>query len=66
MWNIEHKFKVKIGGNYYINTSKLIAAGNESPFTIKRREEDGSSWQSILTCVAPTAPKLRRSAMHTL
>ena len=41
MWNIEHKFKVKIGGNYYINTPNLIVAGGESLFTIKRREEDG-------------------------
>ena len=41
MWNIESKFKIKIGGNYYIDTPNVIVASGESPFSIKRREEDG-------------------------
>ncbi|WP_414664844.1 hypothetical protein [Horticoccus sp. 23ND18S-11] len=41
MWNIENKFKVKIGGNYYIDTPNVIVAYGESLFAIKRREEDG-------------------------
>ena len=41
MWNIEQKFKVEIGGNYYINTPNLIVAGGESLFRIERRDEDG-------------------------
>ena len=41
MWNVETQFKIKLGGNYYIDTPNLIVARGESLFRIKRREEDG-------------------------
>jgi hypothetical protein len=41
MWKTPDKFKVKIGGNTYINCSDLIVGQRESLFQLKRREEDG-------------------------
>jgi len=41
MWTIETKFKVKIGGNYYIDTPNVIVAAGEPLFRIHRRDEDG-------------------------
>ncbi len=38
MWYKENNFKVKIGGNYYINTPKIIVYKGESLFSIVRAE----------------------------
>ena len=42
MWEIAKNFKVKIGGNYFIDCGCLISYNDECLFTIKRRESDGS------------------------
>ncbi len=41
MWTIEDQFKIKLGGNHYIDVPNLIVARGESLFRVKRREEDG-------------------------
>ena len=41
MWTIPENFKVKLGGNYYINVQNLIVQNEENIFTLKRRDEDG-------------------------
>ena len=41
MWEIAKNFKVKIGGNYFIDCGCLISYDDECLFTIKRRESDG-------------------------
>ena len=38
MWYKEDNFKVKIGGNYYINTPNIIVYKGESLFSIVRAE----------------------------
>ena len=40
-WRVEEKFKVKIGGNTYINTPNLILYGEEPLFKIYRSTSDG-------------------------
>ena len=39
MWEITDQFKVKLGGNYYINTPDIIVAHGQSLFKIERRED---------------------------
>lgn len=39
MWDIPENFKVKIGGNYYINCKTLVEVDGESLFTVKRRTD---------------------------
>jgi len=41
MWEIEKNFKVKIGGNYFVNCESLISYDDEPLFTLKRRDSDG-------------------------
>jgi hypothetical protein len=41
MWEIEKNFKVKIGGNYFINCNSLISYDDKPLFTLKRRDSDG-------------------------
>ena len=41
MWSVPQSFKVKLGGNYYIDCDSLIDFGGMPLFTLKRREEDG-------------------------
>jgi hypothetical protein len=40
MWKMEDNFKVKIGGNYYINTPNIVSFRGTPLFTLKRREND--------------------------
>jgi hypothetical protein len=39
MWEIENKFLVKIGGNYFIDTPNVIVAHGDSVFTMQRRDD---------------------------
>lgn len=39
MWTTPENFRVKIGGNYYINVQNIIVADGVSLFTLKRRED---------------------------
>lgn len=41
MWEIENHFKVRIGGNLYIDTPNIITYKDESLFTLKRHDETG-------------------------
>ena len=41
MWPIADEFKVRIGGNTYVNTPNVIVAVGESLFRIRRRQKDG-------------------------
>ena len=41
MWEVEAKFKVRLGGNTYINTPIVVAYRGESLFTFKRHDENG-------------------------
>lgn len=41
MWTIEDKFKVKLGGNYYIDTPNLIEYKGEPLFELKRADNTG-------------------------
>ena len=41
MWSVPQSFKVKLGGNYYIDCGSLIDFSGSPLFTLKRREEDG-------------------------
>jgi hypothetical protein len=41
MWEIEKNFKVKIGGNYFVNCESLISYDGKPLFTLKRRDSDG-------------------------
>jgi hypothetical protein len=41
MWSVSQSFKVKLGGNYYIDCGSLIDFHGSPLFTVKRREEDG-------------------------
>jgi hypothetical protein len=41
MWNVADKFKVRLGGNVYINVKSLITFKGESIFTLKRSDSDG-------------------------
>ena len=40
-WRVEERFKVKIGGNIYINVPNIIVYGEESFFKIYRSTSDG-------------------------
>ena len=40
MWKMEDNFKVKIGGNYYINIPNIVSFQGTPLFTLKRREND--------------------------
>jgi hypothetical protein len=40
MWTLEEKFKVKIGGNYYINTPNIVVYKGTPLFILRRRESD--------------------------
>jgi hypothetical protein len=40
MWKLEDKFRVKIGGNYYIDTPNIVVYRGTPLFTMKRREND--------------------------
>ena len=41
MWLVEKNFKVKIGGNTYINVGTLITYKGKSLFTVKRHDDNG-------------------------
>ena len=41
MWEIEDKFKVRIGGNTYIDTPNIIVYKGQSLFALKRHSENG-------------------------
>ena len=41
MWNVENTFKVRLGGNVYVNVKTLIEYNGECLFTLKRSENDG-------------------------
>ena len=41
MWSVEKEFKVKLGGNFYVDTPVLVAFKGESLFTLKRHDENG-------------------------
>jgi len=41
MWHVPQSFKVKLGGNFYIDCDSLIDFHGSPLFTLKRREEDG-------------------------
>ena len=41
MWEIENHFKVRLGGNNYIDVPILVAYQGESLFTFKRHDETG-------------------------
>lgn len=41
MWEIENHFKVRIGGNTYIDTPNIITYKGEPLFTLKRHSENG-------------------------
>ena len=40
-WRVEETFKVKIGGNIYINTPNIIVYGEEPLFKVYRSTSDG-------------------------
>jgi hypothetical protein len=39
MWTTPENFRVKIGGNYYINVPNLIVESGVNLFTLKRRDD---------------------------
>jgi hypothetical protein len=39
MWDLEKEFRVKLGGNYYINCGSLISVNGQPLFTVKRRDD---------------------------
>jgi hypothetical protein len=41
MWKVTDKFRVRIGGNTYINVGTLVAYKGDSLLTLKRSDEDG-------------------------
>lgn len=41
MWEIDKNFKVKLGGNFFINCESLISYDDNPLFTLKRRDSDG-------------------------
>ena len=41
MWLKEREFKIRLGGNTYINVPTLIAFRSEALFTVHRQEESG-------------------------
>ena len=41
MWSVPQSFKVKLGGNYFVDCDSLIDFRGSSLFTLKRRDEDG-------------------------
>jgi hypothetical protein len=41
MWEIAENFKVKLGGNFYINTPVLVAFKGTPLFTLKRHDDNG-------------------------
>jgi hypothetical protein len=41
MWLKEREFKIRLGGNTYINVATLIAFRGEPLFTVRRQEESG-------------------------
>ena len=41
MWSVPQSFKVKLGGNFYIDCDSLIDFRGSPLFALKRREEDG-------------------------
>jgi hypothetical protein len=41
MWSVTKSFKVKLGGNYYIDCGSLIDFKGTPLFILKRRDEDG-------------------------
>jgi hypothetical protein len=41
MWLREREFKIRLGGNTYINVPTLIAFRGEPLFTVRREEESG-------------------------
>lgn len=40
MWQVEDRFRVRLGGNTYINCTNLVTVGGETLFTL-RRHDDG-------------------------
>jgi len=40
MWKVEERFKVRLGGNDYVNVPILVAFKGQSLFTLKRHEEN--------------------------
>ena len=41
MWEVEENFRVRIGGNTYINTSNILVYSGKSLFTLKRHSDNG-------------------------
>jgi hypothetical protein len=41
MWEVEDRFRIKIGGVTFINVPTLVAYKGESLFTLKRHDENG-------------------------
>jgi hypothetical protein len=41
MWEVENNFKVRLGGNTYINVPKLVVYKDQTLFTLKRHDENG-------------------------
>lgn len=41
MWEVAERFKVKLGGNYFINCKSLISCNDEWLFRLYRRDSDG-------------------------
>lgn len=41
MWEVEDRFKVRLGGNTYINVESLVDYKGESLFTLKRHDDNG-------------------------
>ncbi len=41
MWEVTKTFKVKLGGNFYINVGTLVAFKGKPLFTLKRHDESG-------------------------
>jgi len=41
MWEVAERFKVRLGGNYFINCKSLISCNDESLFRLYRRDSDG-------------------------
>ncbi len=41
MWEVEDNFKVRIGGNTYIDTPNILVCQGQSLFTLKRHADNG-------------------------
>jgi hypothetical protein len=41
MWTVENHFKVRLGGNTYIDVGNLVVYKGQTLFTLKRHEDNG-------------------------